>query len=150
MDVQGIVAPAPLAQADDGNGAFLGVGRQIHVAERQSPRGGVRQIQEIDGRSAVHHEAVGIGAGLGTIDIIEGIQEVCGHEGPELIRLGLDNGLGAILHGNRLADFTEGMQPPLVGAHQDEPEVEVGAAHGEIGVSIEARLDQGVLVVVLQ
>ena len=90
-----------------------------------SPRRG-RQVQEVDVRGAIHHEFVAVG---GSVQIVQVFEEIRGHEGPQLVHLAGDQvdvgiGLAGGVGPDRvdLGRLAEGLQPPLVGAHQDDPE----------------------------
>ena len=85
-DIQGVVAPATLPEADDGDAAFgLGDIRIVVQPAVAAPARGRGQIQQVDGRRAIHHELVGIGPGGGSVDVVQILQEVRGHETPELV-----------------------------------------------------------------
>ena len=110
-DIQGVGAAPSLAEAEDGHGALPGP--LVHQAVGRPAAAG-RQVQVVEGGAAVHQEPVDI---AGDRQVVQPVQEVCGQEAPELLDRPGDEaaGLGP-------GDFAEGVQPALVGAHQDEAE----------------------------
>ena len=64
VDVQGIVAAPPLAEAEDGHGP-LGA---VHHASASAPATG-GQVQVVDHRGAIHHEPVGVAVVLQVVQV---------------------------------------------------------------------------------